>query len=178
MFEKTNRILAFVAVTLTILGIFYTPLYYSEESYGQGDLVQYNQGWVWEKGNEDIPVDLRNPIKTMGHLAGDNLIKFCADLIKEYLGDLGDCYRTGGDEFMVVIEHTDKALIAQRIEKIEAAVADLDRYKSFKIGMAAGMTSAKIPSDKTMADVIKRADKMMYQKKKEMKECQREKTIF
>lgn len=131
---------------------------------------------LYEKKLEDLTVVIMdvNHLKLvndrMGHLAGDNLIKFCADLIKEYLGDLGDCYRTGGDEFMMVIEHADKALIAQRIEKIEAAVAGLDRYKSFKIGMATGMTSAKIPSDKTMADVIKRADKIMYQKKKEMKE--------
>ena len=86
MFEKTNRILAFVAVTLTILGIFYTPLYYSEESYGQGDLVQYNQGWVWEKGNEDIPVNLRNPIKTMDHQV---VIKRNLDHFMSYNGSIG-----------------------------------------------------------------------------------------
>ncbi|MCR5214534.1 MAG: GGDEF domain-containing protein [Eubacterium sp.] len=44
---------------------------------------------------------------TLGHEAGDELIIGAARCIEEAVGDLGKCYRTGGDEF-IVLANTDK----------------------------------------------------------------------
>jgi diguanylate cyclase (GGDEF)-like protein len=49
---------------------------------------------------------------TMGHAAGDELIKAAATLISATFGSYGKCYRTGGDEFVAIltkpIENMDK----------------------------------------------------------------------
>ena len=49
-----------------------------------------------------------NGLKTandnIGHAAGDELICGAADCMKIAFGDIGECYRTGGDEFIVIAE--------------------------------------------------------------------------
>ncbi|MBR5705734.1 MAG: diguanylate cyclase, partial [Deltaproteobacteria bacterium] len=47
-----------------------------------------------------------NGLKTvndsLGHDAGDELIRGAADCISAAFGQTGKCYRTGGDEFVVL----------------------------------------------------------------------------
>ena len=54
-----------------------------------------------------IQFDINNLKKVndnYGHKEGDRHIKAAAEIIKESFGQIGNCYRTGGDEFIVVIE--------------------------------------------------------------------------
>ena len=50
---------------------------------------------------------LKNVNDTVGHDAGDELIVGAARCLKAAIGEDGECYRTGGDEF-VVLAHMDR----------------------------------------------------------------------
>ena len=45
---------------------------------------------------------------TQGHAAGDELIKAAASCMKKCIGSYGRVYRTGGDEFIALINTSDK----------------------------------------------------------------------
>lgn len=73
------------------------------------DLIEYRNGAL----SEDFvlfSIDV-NGLKTVndtkGHAAGDELIKGAADCIALSVGKKGKAYRTGGDEFMVVVHTSD-----------------------------------------------------------------------
>ena len=51
---------------------------------------------------------LKHVNDTMGHMAGDELICGAAKCIKHVLGKYGKCYRTGGDEFIALINVSGK----------------------------------------------------------------------
>ena len=42
---------------------------------------------------------------TWGHRGGDSLIRDAAECIWNAYGDIGDCYRVGGDEFIVILKN-------------------------------------------------------------------------
>ena len=47
--------------------------------------------------------DLKNANNTMGHAAGDFLIRSCANVLSDLAQDYGCAYRIGGDEFIVLL---------------------------------------------------------------------------
>ena len=111
---------------------------------------------------------------TKGHEAGDLLIKSAADIINKSFGAIGNCYRTGGDEFVALIL-SDHAPI-----ECEEAIYNfnklIDKFnnnddKPFELRIAYGI--AYYQSDKTsnmsLKEVHKLADERMYENKKMLK---------
>ena len=100
---------------------------------------------------------------TLGHTAGDDLLKGAARVMKEVFEENGwKVFRTGGDEFV--------AVICEPVEDMEALVkAFKERQKTFvheqiqelsiSIGTAQGKNREGIIS---VEDLIKMADKRMY----------------
>ena len=103
---------------------------------------------------------------TKGHAAGDKLIKDASALLREYFVH-GTVYRTGGDEFVVLLQEkgydTREETIRSLNEIIEANIAT--------DGVVISMGySALEPNDERLHDVFERADRMMYERKKELKQ--------
>ena len=101
---------------------------------------------------------------SQGHEAGDQLICAAAECIDQAVGDKGKCYRTGGDEFVIL----------SRMEKEEAdhVLRDLTRlarqwrgtlvsYLSFSAGYA---LAADYPGH-SVEQLVGESDLAMYEKK-------------
>jgi putative two-component system response regulator len=63
---------------------------------------------------------------THGHAAGDEVLRSFADLLRGQAGDEWLCGRTGGDEFLVVLPHTDVGSARRFAEDVRNGLAGLD----------------------------------------------------
>lgn len=118
-------------------------------------------------------MDLNN-LKTcndkLGHDKGDIYIKECARMIQECFGDIGRCYRMGGDEFNVLLENGDLYLCKKRLAQLQEMVAKCDKVGGFRMGIACGYKMYDRLLDYDIHETARRADKVMYQEKFAMKE--------
>ncbi len=108
---------------------------------------------------------------TQGHAAGDQLIKDACALICEYFSH-GAVFRIGGDEFAVILQgkgyDTMEEVVDAFNEKVEA------NRKENEVVVSIGYSTLQ-PDDQHLGEVFERADKMMYERKKELKEMDHEK---
>ena len=126
---------------------------------------------------------------TLGHQAGDEIIKFTGESLKKAIRkNVDSVYRYGGDEFTVILPNTPakrSTIVANRIlsnfhkgfkEKLKTIAADeaydlnFDNFifkgdTSKKIGLSIGIAGHQVgkPAD----ELIKEADIAMYKAKKE-----------
>lgn len=101
---------------------------------------------------------------TLGHAAGDELIKGAADCIQSVLGSYGKCYRTGGDEFIVFLSiEKDRAFdLSMQLEK----TADAWRGSlADDLAIAIGYAAAKDHPGLAIEELIRLADEKMYESK-------------
>lgn len=98
---------------------------------------------------------------TLGHTAGDELIRGAADCLKACLGSYGDIYRIGGDEFaaMLVLEKS----------KLDEAMASLDRTAESWCGkqvqglsISCGHASSREFPSENIEELIRISDERMY----------------
>ena len=113
---------------------------------------------------------------TLGHEMGDKLITDGSAMINKYFGEIGDVYRTGGDEFVAVVycENAFK-LCNEAIYKFEMAINQYnsDETHRFLLQIAYGAEFYHSDSSNhylTLREVQKLADAKMYEKKRELKE--------
>lgn len=104
---------------------------------------------------------------TYGHGIGDDVIKICAQTIKECTEGLsGACGRYGGEEFLVVINHLDLdhgiSLANQIREKIHE---NIDQVMGIQVTISIGLHFVKKPNSSTIEELVDYADKNLYQAK-------------
>ncbi|WP_294428283.1 diguanylate cyclase [uncultured Treponema sp.] len=104
---------------------------------------------------------------TLGHEMGDALIKGAASALKIAF-DEKTVFRTGGDEFVVVIED-EKEDVEAKIAAFNKAVADFNEENEFDFTLAVSIGAATFKNgiDKDFKSVAERADKAMYADKEE-----------
>jgi len=109
--------------------------------------------------------DLKVVNDTLGHKAGDQLIKDAAAIVCNVFKH-SPVFRIGGDEFVAVLSGSDYEdrldLIRDLQEKVEQDAMDGG------VVIASGMAEFE-PRDACFADVFNRADKLMYENKKMLK---------
>lgn len=96
-----------------------------------------------------------------GHAAGDELLKGAAYCMKECLGPYGRVYRTGGDEFIAMINAS-----SEQFEQIKKKFDDITQnYQGVfvdSISVSYGYVSREEYPDLSMLEIQKLADKNMY----------------
>lgn len=98
---------------------------------------------------------------SFGHAAGDELLRRLAGRMAAAVGDHGNLYRIGGDEFVALLDQ-DLPASAALVEGIHQATRD--RGESFEI--QASMGTAAFPREgETIEAVMALADERMYAKK-------------
>ena len=104
---------------------------------------------------------------TLGHAAGDELIKAAAECISGVFSSYGECYRTGGDEFIVLLKgtHPSPKELAAALEKACAAYKELPDDMSLSI--SCGFASSADHPEYDMNALLKCADEEMYARKRE-----------
>ncbi|MCR5255040.1 MAG: GGDEF domain-containing protein [Acetatifactor sp.] len=100
-----------------------------------------------------------------GHDQGDVYIKTCADAIQEYLGDIGRCYRVGGDEFCVLINPGHYTLGKERIRAMKEKIENNREIEGFRMHLSCGTKLFDRQIDYDISDTVRRADREMYQEK-------------
>lgn len=120
-----------------------------------------------------ISIDLNN-LKmindTLGHQAGDKYIRNCADLLKKFESEECILYRIGGDEFAFIVINTDIQKITELRKNIIKSVNLYNLSTEMQISIAVGEAVFEAEIDEDLSATLKRADKDMYDNKKEMKE--------
>ncbi len=110
-----------------------------------------------------ISADLDN-LKTindsLGHAAGDELIKRAAHLLRETFRAQDMIARTGGDEFVVLLPKTDAGTAAQIVSRTRERIADHNRkYPDLPVEISLGMATAE---QGRLEETFNLADKRMY----------------
>ena len=107
---------------------------------------------------------------TYGHDMGDYYITTCASLIKECFMDIGNCYRMGGDEFCVLVLNGSPIVCMERIKELKDKIGLCKPIAGeFKMGVSCGYKMYDSREEYDIIDTIKRADKVMYEDKSEVK---------
>ncbi|MCD7984860.1 MAG: diguanylate cyclase [Desulfovibrio sp.] len=106
---------------------------------------------------------------SLGHLAGDQLIRSFAFLLKESMPDTAKLYRYGGDEFAVFLPQTDRGVLERALQELEDRKEAYNAANATRLSFAAGHAFFKKGMDNTLSDVIKRADSRLYARKRAMK---------
>lgn len=108
-----------------------------------------------------------------GHLEGDKYIRAAADLITMAFDTYGECYRTGGDEFAVILTgnnaYKGASLVKDLEEKTESYDRRTDRPTKGHLTIASGVAVFTPGTDRNFDDVVRRADEDMYAMKREIK---------
>ena len=109
-----------------------------------------------------------------GHSAGDLLIHRTAAHIRRVFD--GKAYRTGGDEFVVILEKSDFDHYPELLEKLQKEIDGYNRNAraDTQVSIARGIAIYNSETDLVFANVFKRADDAMYQNKAAMKERRRQ----
>ena len=110
---------------------------------------------------------------TMGHEAGDTVLKTVASRIRDCLRDSDIVARLGGDEFIVLVANLDHAVSAAPVaNKIVESVAQPIMMGTNAATVSPSIGIALFPKDTDDADELMRyADAAMYQAKQAGGEC-------
>ena len=85
--------------------------------YNRNAFTEHTDGYNINKMPENFTViyfdvnDLKGANDNLGHDAGDELIRAAANCIRDTFGEVGNCYRTGGDEFIVITQEIEKEVL-------------------------------------------------------------------
>ena len=108
--------------------------------------------------------ELKEVNDTLGHAAGDSLIRRAAEVLKATFEPDAIVARVGGDEFVVVLTHTPASAAEQALVRIRSLLALNNKYYrgaplSFALGMATSQPGQALDA------VLRRADDAMYRDK-------------
>lgn len=105
---------------------------------------------------------------TYGHFSGDEAIKRFAELLKANTRAADISGRLGGDEFVIIISHGEKKALLQTIDRLRADFAnerfELDGHEH-QITASFGIAGFQASKDKTLSELLIRADKALYSAK-------------
>ncbi|EQB35389.1 diguanylate cyclase [Sulfurimonas hongkongensis] len=101
-----------------------------------------------------------------GHLAGDKVLIFIANILKKTLRDGDKVFRYGGEEFVIILNRIDE----QHCLKITKRLLDIVRsnkliYKGEGLRVTMSVGTTKYSAGDTPDSIIARADKALYKAK-------------
>lgn len=105
---------------------------------------------------------------SLGHKAGDNYICACSALICSIFSH-SPVFRIGGDEFVIFIRGDDFTKRERLLKKLKARVRENIGKEGAPV-IAAGMSAYRPGKDLRVSEIFERADNLMYEDKRELKE--------
>lgn len=164
--EDANRKLQELSITDPLTGLFnYRHLHKLLQ-------VEFHRALRYELPLSCMMIDLDSFKKindAYGHVFGDQVLQAISEIIRTSIRRTDFAYRYGGDEFFVIMQHTnpDEAeRVAERLrQQIEARTFEVAHEK---IGQTAsiGIAGMPHPSIKSEQDLLQKVDEAMYEAKK------------
>ncbi|MBU2873004.1 sensor domain-containing diguanylate cyclase [Marinobacter salexigens] len=105
---------------------------------------------------------------TLGHHAGDEMIREVADVFRTELRKTDTASRFGGDEFVIVLPNTEQKQAVQFAERLcECVRRKLQRFSANGVAVTVSLgVTVTMPEDRSFEATLKRADKALYEAKK------------
>jgi diguanylate cyclase (GGDEF)-like protein len=103
-----------------------------------------------------------------GHLAGDEVLKRFAAILKKNTRSCDICGRLGGDEFIVVVTHVQNEDITHLTERLRTSLtAEEFTFEGEKVQMTAsfGVGGFEAPERPNLQHLLARADSALYEAK-------------
>lgn len=100
-----------------------------------------------------------------GHNAGDELIRGVAECISRVFSPYGECYRTGGDEFVAILHGLTKHRMPDLCAALLHTIEDWRGESVPHASVSYGYVCANEFPDKSVEDLIRVADERMYWRK-------------
>ncbi len=105
----------------------------------------------------------KNINDTYGHYVGDVVLKDLTRVIQKNIREL-DCFgRWGGEEFMLILENTNKEEAMKVAQKIRSVVEKTPMARHYHITISVGVSQYKISEQKSM--LLERVDQALYKAK-------------
>lgn len=100
---------------------------------------------------------------TLGHQAGDRLLQMVAERLEKSVGELGYCFRIGGDEFAVILPETSVTLIGELASQMITQINQsfLIQENQLHVGCSIGVSLYPEHAD-SLSLLMSRADEAMY----------------
>lgn len=112
--------------------------------------------------------DLKHINDHLGHLAGDEAIKTVGSVLSDLIPPPAKAFRTGGDEFVVLLDHIGAEELQRLADRIVAETADRAQKHSLPLALAVGY-GCYTSDDGNIPDFVRRVDTLMYETKHAMK---------
>lgn len=115
---------------------------------------------------------------TMGHNAGDTILKDFAAILKKAFSEEAYIYRVGGDEFSIILRQSNRGQAEVYIYELEEAQRDYNRMHDIKISFAIGYSMQRLKQTeqpcehdckKCLENLMADSDKRMYVDKQRIK---------
>lgn len=106
--------------------------------------------------------DLKSINDFYGHFRGDEAIQLCTRILNKCFPKNSTIFRFGGDEFVVVAEHTTKE---ECIRKINLIDEELRKHDFGKINVGISLGLKRIHQDEPLETAIIKAESRMYEYK-------------
>ncbi|GIQ67505.1 putative bifunctional diguanylate cyclase/phosphodiesterase [Xylanibacillus composti] len=105
---------------------------------------------------------------SLGHTAGDELLKGIADRLQKVMGDKGGVYRLGGDEFTIILPETEEEEIHALAQAVQQACREPYAISGQELRTFVSIGISMIPRDGNDLDtIVRHADMAMYKAKGE-----------
>lgn len=103
---------------------------------------------------------------TLATKKGDEALKLCYQCIRQAFQSEQNCFRIGGDEFAYIFHKDEKALIADKLHKLELLLNEKDQDLSYSLSVSSGYAYYQPDTDMDFKDIVRRSDTMLYREKR------------
>ena len=101
---------------------------------------------------------------TLGHAAGDALLRNVASVLLNSFRAEDMVARIGGDEFSVLLPDMDELAAQQALDRVKKTIAEYNSsHASFPLGLSFGICTGR--NNEHIRDLVRIADDRMYQDK-------------
>lgn len=110
--------------------------------------------------------DFKQVNDTYGHIAGDKVLIFIANVLKKTLRDGDKIFRYGGEEFVIILNRLDKEHCISTSNRFIKLIRENKLiYKQDKLNVTISVGSTKFIQGDTPDSFIERADRALYKAK-------------
>ena len=110
--------------------------------------------------------NLKGVNDTLGHTAGDQYLRSAADAVWDVPRRCSAAYRVGGDEFALLVRHTEEEELARLAGQIEERFAQIRPRWDQPLSLSVGWAAYDGDRDGDPRDTYRRADQRMYANKR------------